>query len=129
MGRPQTIYVDSNALLAGIARATREVLADIDAELAELNAREAVKHDFQTGQTIYALERYRRTIKSDGVLYDLSAFAGRRLSPSERIRYQQALRAMAATGLVELLGKKARRVKITPAGLAAIDAKLCEVPT
>jgi hypothetical protein len=55
-------------------------------------------------------------VQARGVVYDVAKFAGRPLTPSERIRWQQATHALAAAGLVEVSSQ--RYVRPTEAGLA-----------
>lgn len=56
-----------------------------------------------------------------GIPYDLPAFTGRDLTPSARIAAQKCVRELEARRLVVLLGVKARWVKLTEPGLAAVE--------
>src|SRR5262245_58654882 len=57
-----------------------------------------------------------------GVKYDLPAFAGRQLTPSERIRHQEAIRRLEGRRLVRLYGGRASRLEITKRGREAMAA-------
>lgn len=101
----RTIIVDRDAILAGIKRAVAE---DVDNFSAELDAEVAAKN-YLTGRLRGAL----RQAKDGWTKYDLPRFVGRELTPSERIRHQEAIRDMEANGLVEIFGAKAREIRLT----------------
>lgn len=123
MGRPRTILIDPMAVLAGIAAATAEELAAIAAEQEELDRRLAAGSisRFHCTQEKHQLDLEREEIERVGVEYNLVRFAGRQLTPSERIRFQQAIRQLEAEGLVAIHGAKARRVRLTTEGQRRLE--------
>jgi len=115
MGRPRTIIVDEIAILRGIAAAEKREISDIKAEIA---AEVRDGRGWATSRLHHELE----LVQELGPQYDLRAFVGRLLTPSERIRHQQAIRSMADRGLVMTFGDvKAMRVMVTREGHKAIQ--------
>lgn len=114
MPRPQTIYVDRDRMLLGINQATVETIAELEQSC---RARRAAGDPFY-GKDGVELDEVRNF---GGIRIDFPRFVGKFLTDSERLRHQQALRAMEAAGLVLLDGIKARRVKLTIAGLARLN--------
>lgn len=112
VGRTRTINVDLDGMLAGIARQTRTTIADLEAAVAEQRKR----HQF-AGPEWAELHR----VQTVGVTVNLPAFVGRELSPSWRIRCQQALRQAERDGLVLIDGRKATRVLLTATGWARVQ--------
>ena len=125
MGRPRTIHVDRLALLAGISRATADQVAHLGSEHVRVKGlHEARTIDYARLVNLQAaIYHEQESIEAWGVVYDLFAFTGRELSPSERIRHQQAIRRLAADGVVELTGRRATRVRLTAAGTAALASR------
>jgi hypothetical protein len=103
MPPPRTIHVDRLTILANIRQAAAEQLEAALVRTATYREQERVG--------VLALAAW--------VPRDLQRLAGKLLTPSERKRHQEALRAMAAEGLVAL---DARHVKLLPAGVAALGA-------
>jgi hypothetical protein len=118
MGRPKTIIVDPLDVLRGIVATFDADLADIDSKLAAANA---AARDFFSNQEAYRIERQRRDIVERGTEYRLERFAGRALTASERIRWQQMIRKLEGDGLLAIEGIAARRVKPTDAGRALLN--------
>jgi hypothetical protein len=118
MGRPKTIIVDPLDVLRGIIATFDADVADMDSKLAAANA---AASDFYANQEAYRIERQRRDIVERGTEYRLERFAGRALTASERIRWQQTIRQLEGDGLAAIDGVTARRVKPTDAGREALN--------
>jgi hypothetical protein len=126
MGRRKLIYVDEMTLLAAIAQETQEAIAFYTKEAKRLEREYTNEHggmSYSDSLEIQSLEYAVEQIKADGVDYDLEMFAGRTLTPSERIRHQEAIRRLSERGYVELYGARATRVKVLPAGYRALKGK------
>ena len=109
MGRPRTIYVDSDQLLLAIHR-------NCTTDLAELHADEAKHREMSAGWSRFP-NRWELTCLEDcGLKIDFERLAGRELSSSERARHQEALCALETAELVKIHGLRASRVKLTEAG-------------
>jgi len=119
MGRPATIHIDRLAVLRNIANAIVTKRAALEAEREALAARMAAGEQRRPMYSRDCPETWLKDLQINGIAYDLPAFLGRWPTSSERIRTQQAIRQLAADGLVELIGDKARRVLVTPAGWQA----------
>jgi hypothetical protein len=124
MARPRSIHVCPADLLAGIGQAIQSDLAALDAAIQEAEAAYAARRNrYDSGwHHLCDLRAWRGEIERDGVRYNLERFAGRELTASERIRWQQSVRKIEAAGLVAIDGKKARHVKMTEAGWQALAA-------
>jgi hypothetical protein len=125
MGRPRTINVNRDELLAGIDKALQADIAVLEAELSDcLAERETHTYSsYRIDQTIGTIRReieYRRV--SGWVAYNVERFADRELTPSEKIRHQQSLRSMEQAGLVELSGIRATLARLTDTGLTRVQA-------
>jgi hypothetical protein len=148
VARPRTIFVDPDTLLVNICNGWKAILADLEAGLPEAEralAEAQAAHgpaweawvNGPRGETAgrnyhLAAERVsearahlRQIVKrrddflAAGLQYDLLAFLGRSdVSPSERLRANQALRRMEAEGLVTIYGQRATRIWPTDEGLA-----------
>jgi len=147
MGRPQTIFVDRNKLLTNLCAHWKAALAFFDQPLADGERRvEAARkaeeeaaaafqanHCHETAMRMHDAARVRReeltfltrqeqsreAVLSEWLPYDLHMLTGRvDLSPSERLRTNQALRSLAAEGLLDIRGTRATAIAPTPAGLA-----------
>jgi hypothetical protein len=114
MGRPKTIYVDADQMLAAIHALHESDLAGAIA------AEESMDGSF--GSHVNAARWERRQLEDIGLPIDFERFAQRALTPSERIRHQECLRGLESAGLVSIYGRKATRVVITPAGLKRLRA-------
>lgn len=114
MGRPKTIYVNADEMLAGIHACYESDLAEAIG-LVELTA-----GSFRGDASSARWER--RRLEEHGVEIDFERFAQRGLTPSERIRHQECLRSLEQSGLVRIYGLKATRVRVTPAGLDRLRA-------
>ncbi len=122
MARRKTIYVDEMKLLANICRITTSDLALLKREADRLEAEyDADVKLYWLWQEACNLRKWREIIKADGIEYDLVEFAGRDLTPSERIRHQEAVRRLEAHGLVQLYGTRASRVRVTRKGWKAAN--------
>ena len=112
MGRKRSIIIDCSALLTAIASDICDDVAAIDAELSQLQG------DGNTAWTPFGYRSHRSYLlrlreDSFSVEQNLSRWAGRPLTDSERIRHQQAVRQLEADGLIVRDG---RQVSLTPAG-------------
>lgn len=122
MGRPRTIHIDPHDLLRGVAAAMAADVAALEGEIEAIRA--AVKAGeadrFWSVQNIHQIDQTKQALLRWGVAYDLERFTGRSLTASERIRAQQAMRRLHDEGLVDLPGRRATTVAITPAGVEAL---------
>lgn len=102
----------------------RTIIVDVDrmlAAVAEVAAEQQAAALSQLVGTMHAEERRPEAIEeSQWVARDLARLAGRLLTASERIRHQQAVRQMAADGLIEL---RPRWVRLTDKGRAQVEGK------
>jgi hypothetical protein len=121
MGRKQTIFVNRQELLLGIAAETARQLGALLDAVAEIDANRDGGYPYSVHKHRSELLREIGSIREYGVRYDLPAFAGRSLTPSERLRHQEAIHALEAAGLVQVFGIRATNVKLTDAGIAAIE--------
>jgi hypothetical protein len=122
MPRRRTIYVDEMKLLARIAKFMADTIADLNAEADRLEAEyHCDRGRYEAWRECCGFRTVRDEILKYGIKYDLPAFAGRDLTPSERIRHQEAIRRLSDRGLVILYGDRASRVEITKAGRAALE--------
>ncbi len=121
------IHVDDDALLANVVSAYDDTLAVLDDEIRLVrDAMQQPGSDWRLTQSRAAWEQMRKDAERDGIRYDLVRFAGKDLTPSERIRHQESLRRSEARGFICLLGVKARYIKPTDAGrshLAALNSQ------
>jgi hypothetical protein len=148
VGRPQTIFVDRDVLLANVCRLwnaaldafdepiadgqRRVAIADADerkawkaceADLHNPVVREkhlvAIRNRREEESYLAHQQKKRDSILTHWLAYDLHAITGRTdLSPSVRLRVNQALRSLEADGLVDIEGRRAVAICPTPAGLA-----------
>lgn len=116
MGRPRTIHVDHSAVLDGVRRVLAETLADFDGEIADAEQRLPTApawEQFRLRQDVANLRDARQDLALEGVTCNLDRFAGRELTPSERIRWGEMLRRLRDEGHVELLPPtRATRVRL-----------------
>lgn len=105
-----SIIVDRIGLLRAIQRAAQD----------DLKAAERALGPRPWHGRIGELLAAREVAEAGWTHYDLQRFVGRDLTPSERIRHQQAIRELEAAGLVELSGVRATAVRITELGRAEI---------
>jgi hypothetical protein len=111
----RTIHIDRDYILQSIARLSSEHLADVAAERAEWAT---PRHGYcLTGAVTWWWDHY----EEGWVARDLCKLTGKALSPSWRIRAQQAVRELEAAGLVETLP---RWIRLTEAGRARIGAEV-----
>ena len=99
MGRHKSIFVDRRKLLRSIAADITQAVAAVDRKIS--------KQGFST--CYLDLERNH----AFWPMQDLSAWAGRELTPSERLRHQEAIRKLEHDGLIE---RQTRYVTLTEAG-------------
>jgi hypothetical protein len=147
MGRPQTIFVNPDELLANVCRLWNATAGELDRDVADGERRAlAADQAAQAAEVAFNAERFnmavhekrmaairyrreehdylagrknaREALDRDGLPYDILAFAGKSLSPSERLRVNQALRDLERQGLVEITSPRATRIWPTPEGLA-----------
>jgi len=106
MGRPKTIFVDRRKLLRAIAEEIVQAVAAVDREISKLgfSTREL---DTKRNHALWPTQ-------------DLSGWAGRELSPSERIRFQEAVRKLEHEGLIR---RQNRYITLTEAGWAKAGAE------
>jgi hypothetical protein len=111
MPRPKTIIVNDPDVLAAVTAAWQ---ADRD-QAAEAAANSAAEYEAggETGRydrwvNCCAFKRELDALDRDGVRYDLARFAGRQLSASERIRWQESIRRLEAAGKVVRHGNSIR---------------------
>lgn len=109
MSRPKTIFVDEMQVLAGIQASTERYELELAAWLR--------KQEWRARPYAEEFGKY-------GVHYDLDAFSGRDLTPSERVRWREAIQSLHAQGLVILTGKRATHVLVTPEGKKALRASV-----
>ncbi len=114
MGRPRTIYVDHDKMLAAIHEThqadLKEAQANVDSEFNPF------------GQHAADSRWWLLRLKEHGVEIDFERFADRGLTPSERLRHQAGLRDLEARGLVTVYGHRATRAKLTPEGIAKLTS-------
>jgi hypothetical protein len=127
MGRPKTIFIDRDQLLVGIWQAVHDDLALLQAELDRLSTKmETSIYSYERSRFSQQIAHLRRAItnqEKDGwVVYNTERFSQRELTPSERLRVQQALRSMETGGLLQIEGAKATALRLTAAGLLRVEA-------
>ena len=118
MGRPRKININRYALLASVVTMYDRWLAEIDGEMADALAKHTSRDpdgDFAWGRYC-ELKRERDRLVAYGLPYSLEMFMGRDLTPSERIRAGEALRALHAEKLVRLDGLRATHAMPLDAG-------------
>jgi hypothetical protein len=148
MARPQTIFIDRDKLLANLCRLWEASLRNVEGPIADATAaleqaaaesaaayeasrpnpfdpdiREramaAARRHREARERLSFCEKRRDELVGAGLPYDLHALAGTHdLSPSERLRTNQALRSMEAEGLLDIYGVRATAIWPTEAGLA-----------
>lgn len=123
MGRPATIFVEPLRLLRGIHNAVQTKRKRLLSAIATAEATAAESRAYCDQRAISDLQFQLRDLDDYGIEYRVEDFAGRVLSSSEKIRWQQATRALEVKGLVEVLGVRGHHVKVTPAGLAKLGIK------
>lgn len=107
MPRPKTIIVNDPDVLASITAAWREDCGYWAAEAAKASrdhARGGSDGRYDRWVTFCGYKRERDACKYVGIRYDLTRFAGRPLTPSERIRWQESIRRLEAAGRVVRTG-------------------------
>src|SRR5262245_21660669 len=135
MARPQTIFIDPDKLLLGIARAWWACVEALEEPIPAARRRVAIAmkqqraaNDARQGNLCYeasmaasaatrkAIEerdylavkqRQRDDLDRCGIDYDLARFLGRSLSPSELVRAGQAMRSLERVGLIVLTPRRA----------------------
>ncbi len=123
MPRRRTIYVDEMKLLIRIVKYFDDTQAFLLEEAERLHAEyQADRSDYEKWHDCCAYRSMHKENVEFGIKYDLPAFAGRDLRPSERIRHQEAIRRLSDHGFVCLYGDRASRVQITNAGREAMEA-------
>lgn len=122
MPRPKTIIVNDLALLRSIYEHTQEVLRLFRRDATKLKKAKAASKSYSAWVDYCDAVHLVKYVKKNGVGYDLEAFAGRPVTPSERIRLQQAIRRLAQQGMLRLGGDRAAQVRVTPRGRDAIQS-------
>src|ERR1044072_7720206 len=95
MPRPKTIIVNDPDVLASIAaafQADREELAAATAEAKATYDNNGDGGRYNCWQTYTGWKRTLDALEAKGTKYDLARFAGRPLTPSERIRRHDSIR-------------------------------------
>jgi len=103
MPRPKTIIVDDAAVLAAITDAYNgdvAYLASEEAKAFEAHGTAPLNERYNRWEAYCDWHKERQRVEARGIPYDLPRFAGRDLTPSERIRHQQAVRRLEAAGKV-----------------------------
>jgi hypothetical protein len=102
MPRKATIIVNDSDVLAAITDAYRADCEALDAEIA------AAQAEYDAGTTdrsktytrLWWLRKDREVLADVGLPYDLARFAGRELTPTERVYWQRSIRRLEAAGKV-----------------------------
>ncbi len=120
MGRPKTVNLDPDSLLAAVVNQYDAALAALDEQIAELVARHtaATGHErYQVWSRLCSARATREDDAAEGVLYRVPEFLGHDPTDTERLRVQQAIRRLEADGLVAIKGAiRAQAVRPTEAG-------------
>ncbi len=125
MGRPRTIHVDRDALLAAILAAEEAELRAVEEGLRAVEAAHQAGELDGYGANLRQHRLNDRREAAAWVPYNLPTLAGRPLTASELVIHRKELRAMVDAQLIDLHPpRKPNHIALTPAGLARVDQLL-----
>lgn len=106
MGRPQEIFIDTEAIFAGICEAWAEQFTGAESWLAEAAA--AVKanpKNFYRRSEHLAAQQCLNHLALYGIRCDIERFLGHAPTPTERLRVQKVIRDLEAAGRIVRTGR------------------------